>query len=97
MAVKIVTDSTSDISLKQAERLGVEVLPLRVIFGDAEYIDGVTLTAAQFYEKLAQSDVLPHTSQITPMEFARGDLSGGFKARDLRPGHAGAHRRIPAG
>lgn len=71
MAVKIVTDSTSDISLEQAERLGVEVLPLRVIFGDTEYIDGVTLTAGQFYEKLTRSEVLPHTSQITPMEFGR--------------------------
>ena len=71
MAVKIITDSTSDLSLEQAAQLGVEVLPLRVIFGETEYIDGVTLTAAQFYEKLAQSDVLPHTSQITPMEFSR--------------------------
>lgn len=71
MAVKILTDSTSDIFSQQAEQLGVEVLPLRVLFGEEEYIDGVTMTAAQFYEKLAQSDVLPHTSQITPMEFTQ--------------------------
>jgi DegV family protein with EDD domain len=69
MAVKIITDSTSDIPLSQAEALGIRILPLRVLFGEEEYIDGVTLTAGEFYEKLKKSDTLPHTSQITPAEF----------------------------
>ena len=38
-------------------------------FGAEEYIDGVTITRKEFYEKLIESDVLPSTSQATPAAF----------------------------
>ncbi len=37
-------------------------MPLRVLFGEEEYVDGVTITHHEFYEKLIESDVLPHTA-----------------------------------
>ncbi len=67
--IKIITDSTSDISQKQAKELGITVLPLRVIFKDGEYEDGINLQIDEFYNKLVNSDSLPSTSQLTPEQF----------------------------
>lgn len=68
--VRIVVDSTAD--LLPADRERVLVAPLTVHFGETEYIDGVSITANEFYRKLVNSPVLPHTSQATP--FAFGEL-----------------------
>lgn len=68
MSVKIIVDSTADFVPEIQERL--KVVPLSVFFGDTEYIDGVTITRKEFYEKLIESDVLPTTSQATPQAFA---------------------------
>ena len=70
MSVRIVVDSTCDLVPALRER--VRIAPLTVHFGDTEYIDGVDLTAHDFYEKLASSKEMPHTSQATP--FAFGEL-----------------------
>ena len=67
--IKIITDSTSDISQIQAKELGITVLPLRVIFKDGEYEDGIDLQIDEFYNKLVSSDTLPSTSQLTPEQF----------------------------
>lgn len=69
MAVKIITDSASDILPAEAEQLGIIHLPLTVMFEDKEYADGVDISHIEFYEKLIESDALPSTSQITPMTF----------------------------
>lgn len=67
MSVKIVIDSTADVSAKIRDRL--VIVPLTVHFGEEEFLDGVTITYSQFYEKLIESDVLPTTSQATPASF----------------------------
>jgi len=69
MAIKIVTDSTSDIPRALQEELGITIVPLTVHFGNEEYIDGVNLPPALFYEKLAKADKLPTTSQIPVGKF----------------------------
>ena len=61
MSVKIIVDSTADVSAKIKDEL--TVVPLTLRFGDEEYIDGVTITKTEFYEKLIESDVMPSTSQ----------------------------------
>lgn len=68
MAVKIIIDSTTDLIPEIKSR--VTVVPLTVHFGEEEYIDGVTITHKEFYEKLIETDVMPHTSQATPADFA---------------------------
>lgn len=60
MSVKIIVDSTADLVPAVKERC--TVVPLTVHFGEEEYIDGVTITHKQFYEKLVESDVMPTTS-----------------------------------
>lgn len=69
MNVKIIIDSTSDVTAELKEKL--TVVPLTVHFGDEEYIDGVTITHKQFYEKLIETDTLPSTSQATPADFEK--------------------------
>ncbi len=67
MSVRIVVDSTADVSANIAERL--DVVPLTLHFGEDEFIDGVTITHKEFYEKLVNSKVAPSTSQATPRAF----------------------------
>lgn len=68
MNVNLIIDSTTDLNPQLREQF--TVVPLTVHFWDQEYIDGVTISHRQFYEKLVESDVLPSTSQATPAAFA---------------------------
>ena len=69
MGIKIVTDSSTEISQKEAAELGIEVVPLKCIIDDVEYLDGIDLSPEDFYVKLAASRELPKTSQVSPAEF----------------------------
>jgi len=71
MVVKIVTDSTSDISPEVARALGITVVPAYVRFGDEVYRDGVDISNDGFYHKLVTSFVQPTSSEPTPQDFAR--------------------------
>ena len=71
MSIRIITDSASDISQETAGKWGITVLPLAVRFGEEEYLDGVTLPPHAFYEKLAETDTIPKTSQITPYVYGK--------------------------
>jgi len=69
MQTKIIVDSTVDLIPELKARTAV--VPLTVSFGEEEYIDGVTISHQQFYEKLVETDVLPRTSQASPAAFAK--------------------------
>lgn len=69
MSVRIIIDSTTDLAPEL--RGQVEIVPLTVNFGTEEFIDGVTITHEEFYNKLIESDVLPTTSQATPAAFEK--------------------------
>jgi len=69
MAVGIVTDSTSDIEPQLAERLGIAVVPLFVIWGDRSFRDYIDLSRREFYARLASEPELPKTSQPSPQMF----------------------------
>ena len=81
MSVRIMTDSASDISQELAKELNITVLPLKVRFGEEEFLDGVTLSNRQFYERLIETDEIPKTSQITPFEY-RSNFEKAVKAGD---------------
>jgi DegV family protein with EDD domain len=70
-AVRVVTDSSSDIPPEVARELGITVIPLYVRFGDEVYRDGVDISADQFYDKLDRSRLLPKTSTPSPGDFAQ--------------------------
>ncbi|MBI2935483.1 MAG: DegV family protein [Chloroflexi bacterium] len=70
MAVKVVTDSTSDLPPELASQLGVTVVPLNVHFGAQTFRDGVDLTAEEFFQRLISSPKPPTTSQPSIGAFA---------------------------
>ncbi len=69
MSVRIVIDSTADIQEQEARALNVEIVPLKVIFGDKEYRDGIDLTNQRFYEMMDEAPALPTTTQPSVGEF----------------------------
>lgn len=68
--VQIVTDSTSDIKQEDAERAGITIVPAYVFFGEEQFRDGVTISAAEFYHRLQQRGAFPKTAQPSPQDFA---------------------------
>jgi len=66
----VVTDSTADIPDEWRDRYGIEVVPLKVIFGSETFRDRVDMTDDEFFRRLAASTKLPTTSAPSPGEFA---------------------------
>ncbi|NOV03248.1 DegV family protein [Paenibacillus planticolens] len=67
--IRIVTDSTADIPLSLRQELNIEMVPLKIHFGDEQFLDTVTLRSEEFYPKLISSPHFPRTSQPSPAEF----------------------------
>ncbi|MEE9199411.1 MAG: DegV family protein [Dehalococcoidia bacterium] len=70
MTVRVVTDSTADLSPELCHKLGITVVPLTVHFGEQTYRDGVDLSSQEFFAKLQSSSQLPKTSQPPAGAFA---------------------------
>lgn len=50
MSVRIIVDSASDLTKERADALNLDYMPLKTIFGETEYLDGVTISHKEFYE-----------------------------------------------
>jgi DegV family protein with EDD domain len=66
----VVTDSTSDVPDDWRERYDIQVVPLKVMFGEETFRDGVDMNNEQFFARLATSTRLPTTSAPSPGDFA---------------------------
>lgn len=69
MTVRIVTDSSCDLTADEADGLGIAVVPLTIRFGDQEFIDRTELSADDFYRRMAASEELPETAAPAPGAF----------------------------
>jgi DegV family protein with EDD domain len=69
--VAIVTDTGADMPEEEMERLRVNLVPLRINFGDRQFLDKVSMTPEQFYQRIATSDVVAKTSQPPPGDYRR--------------------------
>ena len=68
--VRIVTDSTCDLTDEQASKLGIDAIaPLYVRFGKQTYEDGRTINTAQFFNLLKTDPHFPATSQPSVGDF----------------------------
>ena len=70
-SVAVVTDSGADLPLDEIERLGIHMVPVRLSFGEKEFLDGVTIDPETFQKMLAEATELPLTSQPPVGDFAR--------------------------
>jgi len=66
----VVTDSTADLPDEWRGRYDIEIVPLKVLFGQETFRDRVDITDEQFFARLAASTSLPTTSAPSPGEFA---------------------------
>ncbi len=60
--IRIVTDSTSDLSPELLERYDIRVLPLHVELGEAEYEDGVNISPDEIYAWADANKTTPKTA-----------------------------------
>lgn len=67
--IALVTDSTCDIPAAWVKQYGITVIPLSIVFNGQAYLDGVEMTAEQFYERLPRDPHRPTSSQPTPKAF----------------------------
>ena len=58
--IALVTDSCADIPAALLKKYPIYVIPLKIRFGDNEYLDGVTIQPSEIYRR--QKDELPRTS-----------------------------------
>ncbi|HEV2967498.1 MAG TPA: DegV family protein [Candidatus Dormibacteraeota bacterium] len=66
----VVTDSTSDVPDEWRKSHDIEVVPLKVMFGEESFRDGVDMNNEEFFARLASSTKLPTTSAPSPGDFA---------------------------
>ncbi len=67
--IALVTDSTCDIPEAWWKKYEITVIPLTIIFGEEQLLDGVDISAQAFYERLGTDKHHPTTSQPTPKDF----------------------------
>lgn len=63
--VKIIADSSANISQSEAKEMGITVLPLGISFNEEEFLDDINISIDEFYERLTTSKVFPKTSQLS--------------------------------
>lgn len=71
MSIRIITDSSSDLTPAEAQKLGVELVSMSIQFGEHSFLDGVDLEKSRFYQLLAEGKDNPSTAQPAPADFLR--------------------------
>ncbi|MBO4214307.1 MAG: DegV family protein [Lachnospiraceae bacterium] len=69
--IRIMSDSTADLSPELVERYNITVIPLHICLDDAEYRDGTEITPDEIYKWADEHNTTPKTSAIS-MEDAEG-------------------------
>ena len=68
-SVQIVTDSSCDLPEDLINQFGIGIVPLKIRFGQTEFVDRLELTTDQFWEKCRETDELPSTAAPAPGAF----------------------------
>ena len=63
--IRIISDSTCDLSRELIEKYNIEILPLHIHLGEEEYQDGVTITPDEIYEWSDANDTTPKTAAVS--------------------------------
>lgn len=78
--IKIISDSTCDLSKELVEKYGIQIVPLHIHLGDKEYEDGITITPDEIYKWSDANNTTPQTAAISlgeAMEVYRPHLENG--------------------
>ena len=66
--IKIISDSTCDLSKDLIEKYDIAILPLHIHLGEEEYQDGVTITPDEIYTLADANNTTPKTSAASMIE-----------------------------
>lgn len=64
MSVKIISDSTCDLSPELVEKYNIQIVPLHIVLGDKEYKDGAEITPDELYRWSDENKTTPKTSAL---------------------------------
>lgn len=71
MNVKIISDSTCDLSAELTEKYAIAITPLSVTLGNATGRDGIDVKPEDIYAYVRESNSLPKTSAVNEEEYRR--------------------------
>ena len=89
-AIKVITDSTADLTPELLERYAIGVVPLSVTIGGETFPDG-TFTQAEFFERMNAASALPTTSQPPVGAFKEAYERALETAREVVSVHISTH------
>lgn len=69
MKVRLIVDSACDMEKIEADKEDIVFVPLKTLFGEEEFLDGITIDHKRFYEKLVEQSEMPKTSQVNPYDY----------------------------
>ncbi|MCR4633620.1 MAG: DegV family protein [Erysipelotrichaceae bacterium] len=67
--VIIATDSAADFELDELKKMNVTYMPMSVMFGEDQYLENISISKEQFFERLKTDTHFPKTSQPSPAMF----------------------------
>ena len=67
--IKILTDSTADLSKELLEKYDIDVIPLSVTLGEETYKDGLEISASDIFRTYAEKKILPKTSAVSVLDY----------------------------
>lgn len=69
--IKIIVDTASDISIEEAEKYNIELVPINIEIDGKNYRELFDITKEEYWEILLNSESIPKTSQVTPQIFLK--------------------------
>ena len=93
--IKIICDSTCDLSKEIINERNIVTFPLKVCFGEDMFLDQIDITTAEMYKKVEETGTLPKTAAATIDEFVelfkkyienaeRGRSNADYKRHQIR-------------
>ncbi len=79
----VVTDTTACVPPERVERLGIEVVPVQLVFEDRTYRDGIDISPSEFYKMLREARKMPTSSTSSPEPYLDAFRRAGQRASDI--------------
>ena len=70
-SIALITDSTCDLPQELLDLYEITVVPLTIVWGEEQFLDGVDIQPQEFYQRLDTDSVIPTTSQPTPKDILK--------------------------
>jgi DegV family protein with EDD domain len=67
--IAFVTDSTAYIPPDLVAKYEIQVAPQTLVWGNEQFLDGVTISPSEFYARLKTADIMPTTSEVNAGAF----------------------------